>query len=121
MHLGGQEITVDGGSGRVYYGRLPLRGVDEDEDPAVRTLIEWAQMKSPLTVMPLSAVEALGALDIGTLDGDLDRRLRGTGSAFGAALESDEGVARAIKAGVSAVCVRHRLPALLAALSGRRS
>ena len=121
MHLEGQEITVDGGSGRVYYGRLPLRGVDEGEDPAVRTLIEWAQTKSPLTVMPLSAVEALGAHDIGTLDGDLDRRLRGIGSAYGAALESDEGVARAIRAGVSAICVRHRLPALLAALSGRRS
>jgi pyruvate,orthophosphate dikinase len=121
MHLEGQEITVDGCSGRIYYGRLPLRGVNEEEDPAVRTLIEWAETKSPLTVMPLSAAEGLGAHDIGALDGDLDRRLQGIESVHGAALELDEGVARAIKAGVSTVCVRHRLPALLAALSfGRR-
>jgi pyruvate, orthophosphate dikinase len=117
MRLEGQTITVDGASGRIYYGRLPVVSCDEDEDGILRTLIEWAQARSMLAVRPLAAITALGASDVGALDAGLDARLIGIRRASGAALESDEGIARALKAGVEVVCVRHRLPALLAALN----
>ena len=119
MHLEGQEITVDGASGRIYHGRLAIASVDESEDPTLCTLIQWAEAKSPLTVRPLDAIDALGAGDVGVLDAGLDSRLQGVRAAYGQALESDEGIARALRAGVATVCVRHRLPALLAALAGR--
>jgi pyruvate,orthophosphate dikinase len=119
MHLEGQEITVDGASGRIYHGRLAIASVDESEDPTLCTLIQWAEAKSPLTVRPLDAIDALGAGDVGVLDAGLDSRLQGVRAAYGQALESDEGIASAIRAGVATVCVRHRLPALLAALAGR--
>jgi pyruvate, orthophosphate dikinase len=119
MHLQGQEITVDGASGHIYRGRLPIASVEESEDPTLCTLIQWAEEKSPLTVRSLDAIDALGARDVGVLDAGLDSRLRGVRAAYGQALESDEGIARAIRAGVAIVCVRHRLAALLAALAGR--
>jgi pyruvate,orthophosphate dikinase len=119
MHLEGQEITVDGASGRIYRGRLAIASMDESEDRTLCTLIQWAEAKSPLTVRPLEAIVALGAGDVGVLDAGLDSRLQGVRAAYGQALESDEGIARALRAGVAIVCVRHRLPALLAALAGR--
>jgi pyruvate,orthophosphate dikinase len=119
MRLEGQEITVDGASGHVYRGRLSVACVNEGEDPAIRTLIQWAEATSPLTVRPLAAIDALGASDVGVLDAELDSRLLGIRSAYGQALESDEGIVRAVRAGVPVVCVRHRLPALLAALPSR--
>jgi pyruvate, orthophosphate dikinase len=78
MPLEGHELTVDGASGHIYRGRLPIGCVNESEDPTLRTLIEWAEAK----------------------------------------LESDPGMARPVRAGVPAVGVGHRLPALLAALAG---
>jgi pyruvate, orthophosphate dikinase len=116
-HLKGQEITVDGAGGHIYHGRRPLHSVDESEDPAVRTLIGWAEARSPLSILSMSAIESQDAQDVGVLDAELELRLRGIRSAYGPALESDEGIARAIRAGVSTVCVRHRLPALLAAVA----
>jgi pyruvate,orthophosphate dikinase len=118
MHLEGQEVTVDGASGHIYRGRLPIVYVDESEDPTLRTLIQWAETKSPLTVRPLADIDALGAGDVGGLDAELDSRLRGIRSAYGLALETDEGIAHAVQAGLPIACVRHRLPALLAALAG---
>jgi pyruvate, orthophosphate dikinase len=117
IRLEGREVTVDGGSGRIYYGRLPLVNFDEREDRVLRTLIEWAEPKSPLSIQPLTSIDALGASDIGVLDEDLDARLQGIRAAYGSALETDEGISRALKAGVQVICVRHRLPALLASLA----
>ncbi len=117
IRLEGREVTVDGGSGRIYYGRLPLVNFDEREDRVLRTLIEWAEPKSPLSIQPLASIDALGASDIGVLDDDLDARLQGIRAAYGSALETDEGISRALKAGVQVIYVRHRLPALLAALA----
>ncbi len=99
-------ITVD----------YPVTSFDEHEDRVLRTLIEWAEARSALTVRPLAAIDDLGAHDVGVLDSGLDKRLAGVRCAHGQALESDEGIARALKAGVRVVCVRQRQPALLAAL-----
>jgi pyruvate,orthophosphate dikinase len=126
MPLEGQEVTVDGAGGRIYHGRLAVVSADEREDRTVRTLIEWAEEASPLTVRalpPVNAIDAQDAIgandarDIGALDAELDARLHGVRAARGDALERDEGIARAVEAGVKIVYVRHRLPALLAAVA----
>jgi pyruvate, orthophosphate dikinase len=118
MRLEGQEITVDGANGRIYCGRLPVVSFDEHADRILCTLIEWAEAKSALTVRPLTAIGAVAAIDVGVLDAEFDTRLHGICAAYGQALESDEGIVRALKAGVRVICVRHRLPALLASLAG---
>jgi pyruvate, orthophosphate dikinase len=117
MPLEGQEVTVDGAGGQVYYGRLPVAVSDEREDPTMRTLAEWAEEASPLTVRPLSEMGAADARDVGALDSGINARLRAVRAAHGSALECDEGIARAVKAGVQVVWVRRRLPALLAAVA----
>ena len=42
VSMAGRLLTVDGGAGKVYEGRLPLIATEVDEHPTLRTLSAWA-------------------------------------------------------------------------------
>ena len=48
--LVGQDITVNGDTGRIWVGKLPTVAVDENEDEDLRRLTAWAEAGSPVTV-----------------------------------------------------------------------
>lgn len=100
--LAGREITVDGGGGRVYAGRLTIEPPDEDSDPWLAKLGAWAAAETPLRVyLPDEAVPA------------------GAQPPDAAVLDGDHAVTSAIERGSAAIRVRQRLPALLAAIRHR--
>lgn len=116
--LEGREVTVDGGTGHVYAGSLPLRTLRADEDDDLRTLEEWAAVRSPLVVVR--------ALDAPAATVDLDERavleaadvaaaVAGVASVKGNVLETDAGVRAALAGGVRTVVAEEPLPVLLAA------
>ncbi|MDB5577018.1 MAG: pyruvate, phosphate dikinase [Bradyrhizobium sp.] len=44
--LVGRTVTVDGDRGRVFEGRLPVEAPDEDADPVLAQLIQWAEERA---------------------------------------------------------------------------
>jgi pyruvate,orthophosphate dikinase len=120
LPLAGQAVTVDGASGQVYAGNLPVVRFSEDGDPGLATLIAWAAALSPLKVLGLDEPAAAGAVDTLVVDAGLAGRLgalalEGAG-AKGAAMETPEGIREAVAVGLGTVFVSQRLPALLAAI-----
>jgi pyruvate, orthophosphate dikinase len=57
--LEGQVLTVDGASGRVYAGALPLQATTIDDHPALGPLARWATEHCPITVVAHHAGEIL--------------------------------------------------------------
>jgi pyruvate,orthophosphate dikinase len=120
--LAGRTVTVDGQTGRVFDGALPVVVPDEEADAGLRTLAGWAEARAGLRVLaeapPGAAVLALdgiaGAEDPRRIAGILARH-RASG-ACGGAIASEDGVRAAIGAGLSFIVARPRLPALLAAV-----
>lgn len=120
--LKGRTVTVDGASGRVYAGALPVLAPLEADEPLLRELIAWAEPLAPIEVCAEDATTAAAALDLDKQKGGEDplqlaALAGGAESLRGAVLNSDEGVRAAIAAGVRRIHVRQRLPALLAALA----
>ncbi len=121
MALVGQVVTVDGGAGRVYAGDLSVIAPDERTEPGLAALAVWAAVRAPLQVFEEAAPEAKAAQDLDRMRGGEDPEQLAALAAGalilrGAVLNSDKGVAAAVAAGVKAIVVKQRLPALLAAL-----
>ncbi|MAT50933.1 MAG: pyruvate, phosphate dikinase [Porticoccaceae bacterium] len=114
--LRGQTVTVDGNSGDIYQGALPVVQFDESADPVLATLIRWAESLCPIEVSGLESPKYDQATDIGPLAHDLEQKLAGVENARGSALESNDGIRLAVDAGLKHIFVRHRLPAMLAAI-----
>ena len=123
--LAGQTVTVDGASGMVYAGALPVTVPDEAADPALATLTRWAEAASPLRVS-LEAPAGEGAvLDLNGVHGgedieQLPALLPGHATVRGGAIASDAGVRAALAAGVKHIIASPRLPVLLAACEAAR-
>ncbi len=99
--LAGAHVTVDGGSGKVYAGLLPLIQPSESTDPDMATLLVWARQRSPVEVLSLRADEITDLPRV-------DHREPAT-------------VFQAMEAGASAVAAEHPLPCLLTILQRRRN
>jgi pyruvate,orthophosphate dikinase len=113
--LEGRSVTVDGASGKVYEGRIEVLATSEEHDRDMAQLIRWAQAQAPLQVYVCG--EALPAVPV-ELMGPPEQWFSAApaSGAAGAALDTDAGVAGAIRAGFTFLVVPHRLPALLAAI-----
>jgi pyruvate,orthophosphate dikinase len=99
--LVGTDVTVDGGSGRVYSGRLALTQPSESADPEMATLLAWAQHRSPVKVVQHGVDEA-GDVPL------VDHRDPAT-------------VHQALDAGAEVVAAEHPLPVLLMVLERDRN
>lgn len=121
--LRGKTVTVDGQSGRVYAGSLPVIAPDEQQDPELSALSEWAAQHSPLNIVPTDQAPDLPTLDLDYVDGGeaperiaellaAHPNIRG---ARGGAIATDVGVRAAIARGLEFIVAEPRLPALLAA------
>jgi pyruvate,orthophosphate dikinase len=126
-NLAGRLVTVDGGAGTVYEGKLAVEAPNEADHDALSTLVTWAASRSPLRVAALTAPEAAEAVDLSGNDAAADpttiggvlRGLRGARGARGGAIASDEGVRAALAAGLEFIVADPILPPLLAALRSR--
>jgi pyruvate,orthophosphate dikinase len=119
----GKTVTVDGQSGAVFDGALPIEAPDESDDDLLTTVARWASARAPLRVIPPSAAAARDALDLrgdaAAADpqriGEVLAACRGARGARGGAIASDEGVRAAIAAGLEFIVADPVLPPLLAA------
>ncbi len=122
--LTGTMVTVDGASGQVYAGSLPVLAPNERDDPALCELLSWAARVCPITVLdetaPVAEVYDLDAVKGGEDATQLATLLAGRKIAKGGAITSDEGVRAALQAGVTTIVARHRLPVMLAAIAAAR-
>jgi pyruvate, orthophosphate dikinase len=123
-NLGGRFVTVDGGAGKVYEGKLAVETPNEADHEALSTLAAWAALRSPLRVSSPTAPEAAEAVDLSGIDAAADptsiadvlRGLRGARGARGGSIASDEGVRAALAAGLEFIVADPILPPLLAAV-----
>ncbi len=121
--LEGRLVTVDGASGCLYAGELPVVAPDENAEPSLAALIRWAEARAPLTVLADGGEDVL---DLAGVDGgeDIERLpalIAGHGCVRGGAIASDGGVRAALAAGVRSIVATPRLPVLLAALEAVRA
>jgi pyruvate,orthophosphate dikinase len=118
----GDIVTVDGESGRVYAGELPVEMPDEAADARLAQLIDWARERSPVRVLrPADAAGIEGAVDIdaqwsGGEPEALPALLHGAAAAKGSALANPETARLARAQGVRTIVTEPVLPALLAML-----
>lgn len=59
LSLVGSEVTVDGSTGTVYAGLLPMTHPSETAGSEMATLFEWARERSPIEVLSLAEAEGL--------------------------------------------------------------
>jgi pyruvate, orthophosphate dikinase len=114
--LAGRSVTIDGTRGLVFAGRLAVEQPQEDADPLLRQLRDWARARSPLRVYAVG--QAPHTPDVDLESDDLTQaapRLGKVRSAVGSILNTDEGVQLAVAAGLDFIVVKQALPALLAA------
>lgn len=119
--LAGQTITVDGGQGHIYAGKLPVVTPDERDDPLLMQLLSWASASPALKVLRPDEAPDNDILDLNACDGgeDPDRLpelLHGQTAARGGAIASDAGVAAALAAGLEYIIAKPTLAPLLAVL-----
>ena len=120
--LAGRMVTIDGNSGCVFSGRLDVDQPQEDADPLLRQLREWAQARSPLRVYAIGQAPRLPAVDLEDDDAaQAAARLSGATSAVGSVLNTDEGVRLGVAAGLEFIVVTQVLPALLAACAAPKN
>ncbi|HEY9391044.1 MAG TPA: pyruvate, phosphate dikinase [Mycobacteriales bacterium] len=119
--LVGRTVTVDGASGRVYDGRLPLVATRVDDDPALSRLATWAEQRCPVSVVSTAPdgveVYDLDAHGFGPGQGssaptvdELVDRLRGRAAASGAVLATAVGVEAILAAELPCVVAAVPLP-----------
>ncbi len=119
----GKMVTVDGQSGVVFDGALPIEAPDETDDELLMTVAHWASARAPLRVVLPSTAAAQDALDLSgdatAADpqriGEVLAARKGARGARGGAIASDEGVRAAIAAGLEFIVADPVLPPLLAA------
>jgi pyruvate,orthophosphate dikinase len=116
--------TVDGGGGVVYAGALAVETPDEEHDPHLRKMIEWAQQRCPVAVLrPRDAGELSECVDLdaelaSVESATLASSLKGKKAARGAILATPDAARQAAACGVKTIVTEPVLPALLAILSG---
>jgi pyruvate,orthophosphate dikinase len=98
--LEGADVTVDGATGTVYAGLLPLTQPSEDVDPDMAALLEWARARSPIQVHKAGTPEAAGLPTVDHRD--------------------PAAVAGAPASGGTALAAEHPLPLLLMLLARNR-
>lgn len=114
--LAGENVTVDGDSGRVWRGDLTENCCDETASDDLRKLIEWGAPLIPLRLL-LPDEASAEVIDLDAYGECWRSELRAGITVSGGILETDEGIRAALAAGVQGAVVRRRLPALLACLS----
>jgi pyruvate,orthophosphate dikinase len=118
--LAGRTVTIDGSRGLVLAGHLDVDHPQEDADPLLRQLRDWAEARSPLQAHAVGHAPRPPEVDLESDDAaQAAPRLKGVGSAIGSLLNTDEGVQLAVDAGLEFIVVKQVLPALLAACAVR--
>lgn len=123
-NLAGRLVSVDGGAGKVYEGKIAVEAANEADHEALSTLAAWAAARSPLRVAAPTAPEAAEAVDLSDNAAAADpaniadvlKGLRGARGVRGGAIASDEGVRAALAAGLEFIVADPILPPLLAAV-----
>lgn len=122
--LEGSEVTVEGGTGEVFAGALPLRTLQATDDDDLAKLEQWAVARSPITVVAKADAPA------GTVDLDeqsvvevaaIAEATEGATAATGVVLETNEGVAAAVRCGLATLVTDRSLPVLLSACAAARA
>jgi pyruvate,orthophosphate dikinase len=124
MDLVDRIVTVDGQTGAVYEGALPLIVPQEEDDAVLAELVEWATARSPLRVIRPDRASFMPVLDLDRVEGGADPARLGSllGSpnlqrgVRGGCSASDEGVRAALAAGAAFIAAEPVLPVLLAAI-----
>jgi pyruvate,orthophosphate dikinase len=115
--LGGADVTVDGGSGKIYSGRLEVMRPSAESDDLLRAVTGWATDLAPLAVTEVEP--ANGFIDFDTHTEDyraLFANLARGAVVRGAIFANDDGAVQcAVDAGVSTIVTSPALPALVAA------
>lgn len=120
--LAGRLVTVDGGTGRVFPGSLPLDVPDQTVMSDLRTIEDWARERSRIAVVD-QAEPGQELLDLNTVeDGSDSERIESVLKSHphpegvgGGAITSQTGIRAAIEAGFHFILARPVLPTLLAA------
>jgi pyruvate,orthophosphate dikinase len=121
--LAGQLLTVDGASGRVYAGALPLQATRVEDHSSLAALAQWARDECPVEVVASHDGEVLDldaegvGLDpeTGRIDAEqVELRLRqGASAVRGSVLNTAEGVRAVLAAGTRVVVADPPLPVQL--------
>ena len=125
--LAGRLLTVDGESGHVYEGQMPLLETRVEDDPHLSRFAAWVAERSPLVVVESAPADAqvldldrqglgVGAESAAPTREELVAALRGATVARGSLLSTADGVAAAIEAGVSTIVAKPVLPVQLLAV-----
>ncbi|ARR55222.1 pyruvate, phosphate dikinase [Rhizorhabdus wittichii DC-6] len=113
----GQTVTVDGQTGRIYPGALPVVTPSEDDDAILRQLSAWANERASIVVTSSSggddAIDFDGNIEeASTLFASLPRGATVSGALFA---NDASAVRSAIAAGAATIVTKPVLPALLVA------
>ncbi|HEX4107269.1 MAG TPA: pyruvate, phosphate dikinase [Solirubrobacteraceae bacterium] len=105
----GQEITVDGGAGVVYAGRLALEETDAGSVPGFDALLAWAREQCPVRIV--ESAEEVVDLDARTGEVDpsieaLAEVIRGAPAVAGCVVASAAGARAVVASGVTTVVRR---------------
>ena len=127
--MAGQLLTIDGGAGKVYAGRLPLIATEVDDHPALRPLSGWASERCPVTVVHEADGEVLDVDSVpGVIDADsgsidtvaLVAALRSAaGAVTGRSLNTPQGAVAILESGVQTIVAQRRLPLQLRLLQAQ--
>lgn len=116
--LAGQTVTVDGATGRIFLGALPVISSSEKDDPLLRQVREWAREICPITISDVAPDGQVIDFDASgdqyePLIADLPSNAVVQGDVFSA---DKEAVRKVMEAGVSTIVTSPTLPALIAAI-----
>jgi pyruvate,orthophosphate dikinase len=121
--LAGRTVTVDGSSGVVHDGKLPVVVPDEENDPVLQRLCQLAEAQAPITIhsdhcgaaVPVDA-DFSSVADLDSLRRALAALPQGATVRGPLFAQVNEAVEAAVEAGVARIVTRPRLPALLASI-----
>lgn len=125
QNLIGRIVTVDGGSGTIFDGALPVEVNDELSNPMLAQIMSWAKDQSPLEVYSPATAPSGPILDLDDVDGGEDpERLASflaevSVSDFpglqGGAIHSSAAIHSAVVSGFAFIVAEPILPCLIAA------
>ncbi|WP_411341210.1 pyruvate, phosphate dikinase [Sphingopyxis sp. J-6] len=115
--LEGKTVTVDGQTGRIYSGHLPVVTPSELDDATLRQLSAWASERASIVITSAPATESVVDFDENIEDADaLFASLPSGATVSGALFANDANAVRAaIAAGAATIITKPVLPALLIA------
>lgn len=113
--LAGQQVTVDGSTGKVFAGELAVEHPSVEANEDLKAFAEWAAERTPVTITSESSLDLVYDLDpysenVAARLKSLPRGAAVKGAVFAT---SDDAVRSAIAAGVSTIVTRPTLPALI--------